>query len=258
MRYSIVTMTRGDAGKIGEWLEHHARLGFDDVQLVLDGDVDGTADSVAALEPRLRDLVTLHPRPEVGEYYDGLTAEERRDRVASWREANADLLEKQQVKARDPIAWRQFHRLPEVLEPYAAGERGRGWLALIDVDEFLVLPPGESIGSFVAHHDVPRLQFLNLNVDTSGHDPARPVLEQHTRRWAWADVQAHPDRRWATRVKSVVRYRCAAPLRSIHRITFGKHTVVDPDVARLHHFRMPNQLMDPEIPYSVDDPIGSG
>jgi hypothetical protein len=34
----------------------------------------------------------------------------------------------------------------------------------------------------------PRLRLLSFDVDTTGHDPTRPVLEQHTRRWSRADL----------------------------------------------------------------------
>ena len=87
MRHTIVTMTRRDGHKIAEWLDYHARLGFDDFQVVLDGDVDRTEELLRSLDVPAE--VTVHPRAEVGEYYDGLSPEERGERVLEWRERYA-------------------------------------------------------------------------------------------------------------------------------------------------------------------------
>lgn len=57
-------------------------------------------------------------------------------------------------------------------------------------------------------------------------------------------------------MKSMVRFRVALPFTSIHRISHGRHQVVDPEVGRIHHFRVPLQPLDPPIPFTVDDPIG--
>lgn len=178
VQHTVVTMSRGDASQIEEWLGYHARLGFEDFQIVLDGDVDGTEELLRSLD--LPATVAVHPRAEVGEYYEGLTREERRERVLRWRADNAAALESGEMRGRDALSWRQHHHLPEILAPYAAGDRGRGWLALIDVDEFLVLREHGSIGALTSDPPAPRLRFLSLNVDTRGHDPSRPVLEQHT------------------------------------------------------------------------------
>jgi hypothetical protein len=253
VQHTIVTHTRGDGARIGEWVEYHARLGFDDFQVILDGLVDDTDEVLQRLDVPAR--ITVHRRAEDGDYYDGLGQAERMERVRAWRVEHADLLASLPYKATDPQSLRQFRRVAEVLEPYQAGERGRGWVAHIDADEFIAIPGGRGISDVTSAATAPRLQLLNFNVDTSGHDPARPVLEQHRLRWSREDVLAHPDPRWGTRVKAIVRYRCALPFRSIHRISFGRSEVLDPEVARLHHFRVPNQLVDPEIPYSVDDPL---
>lgn len=253
MQHTIVTHTRGDGARIGEWVDYHARLGFADFQVILDGLVDDTDEVLDRLDVPAR--VTVHRRPEEGDYYDGLDQAERLERVRAWRIEHADFLAALPYKATDPQSVRQFERVAEVLAPYHSGERGRGWVAHIDVDEFIAMPVGGSIADLTGAATAPRLQLLNFNVDTTGHDPARPVLEQHRMRWAREDVLAHPDPRWGTRVKAVVRYRVALPFRSIHRISFGRSEVLDPAVARLHHYRVPTQLVDPEIPYSVDDPL---
>ena len=49
--------------------------------------MDGTAEVLRGLDVPAD--VTVHPRAEVGEYYDGLGAAERRSRVDAWRERHA-------------------------------------------------------------------------------------------------------------------------------------------------------------------------
>jgi len=251
--FSIVTQSRGDGARIAEWVDYHHRLGFDDFQIALDGLVDDTDEVLAGLDLPAR--IDVHRYPEEGEYFDGLPAAERARRVARWREDNAAWRATLPGKALDPIAVRQFRRIPELLAPYAAGDRGRGWVAFLDVDEFLHLPAHGSVRALVAEATAPRLRFLNFNVDTSDHDPTRPVLEQHHWRWAREDVLAHPNSAWVNRVKSMVRYRRCLPFFSVHRISRGKAQVLDPAVARLHHFRIPLQPLEPALPYRVDDPL---
>jgi hypothetical protein len=243
-------MSRGDAHKIEEWLDYHSRLGFRDFQIILDGDVDGTADLLHGLD--LPGRLTVHPRAEVGDYYDGLSPDERQQRVAAWRAEHAEALASGEMRGTDVLAWRQHLHLPRVLAPYAEGRRGRGWLAFIDVDEFVVVPGG-TIHDVTAGRTVPRLRLLSFDVDTTGYDPTRPVLEQHTRRWSRTDLLAHPDQRWSKRVKSLVRYRAATLNHTVHKISHGRAERLDPDVARLHHFRMPVQDLD--LPYTVEDPV---
>lgn len=252
MRHTIVTLSRGDAHKIAEWVDYHTRLGFEDFQIVLDGDVDGTEDVLRSLDVPAR--IGVHPREEVGEYYEGLPPAERRARVQEWRDRNAAQLESGAMRGNDAVSWRQHLHLPEIMAPYAAGFRGRGWLALIDVDEFLVLTEHGSIGALTAGAEAPRLRFLNFNVDTTGHDPSRPVLAQHSVRWSREDVLAHPMKRWARRVKSIVRYRCARLDSTVHKISRGRHVLLDPATARLHHFKVP-VAGELDIPYTVDDPV---
>lgn len=101
----------------------------------------------------------------------------------------------------------------------------------------------------------PRLRLLNHNVSTVGHDPSRPVLEQHQMRWSREDLENYPFKAWTNRIKTIARFRHATPYNGIHHLTPGPHHVVSPDVARLHHFRVPEQPMPAPLPYSVDDPI---
>jgi hypothetical protein len=254
VRHTLVTMTRGDAHKIAEWVDHHARLGFSDLQIVLDGDVDGTGQVLEALADEVPARITLHRRAEQGEYFDGLAPAERHERVRAWREQYADPLASGEMRGVDPLAWRQHQHIAELMTPYAAGRRGVGWLAFFDVDEFLVLRGHRSVGELLREVRAPRARFHSFDVDTTGHDPARPVLDQHTWRWGWEDLASHPQPRWARRVKSIVRYRAAVLSSTVHKISRGRHELVDWPVARLHHFKVPPST-DVGIPYSVQDPV---
>ena len=254
VRHTLVTMTRSDAHKIAEWVEHHTRLGFEDFQVVLDGDVDGTGRILDELDRELPARITVHRRDEVGEYYDDLPVAERHERVRAWRERHAEALASGEMRGVDPLSWRQHRHVAEVMAPYAAGRHGGGWLAFFDVDEFLVLREHRTVGELVEGVTTRRLRFRSFDVDTTGHDPARPVLEQHTHRWAWEDLVAHPQQRWANRVKSMVRYRAAVLGSTVHKISRGPHQVVDWETARLHHFKVPPST-DLRIPYRVDDPV---
>src|SRR3954453_15656759 len=159
-------MTRGDGHKIAEWLDYHARLGFDDFQVVLDGDVDGTEELLRSVHVPAD--VTVHPRAEVGEYYDGLSPEERRRRVLRWRQEHAAERASGELRGTDALAWRQHQHFGPVLAPYAAGQRGKGWLGLVDVDEVMVPPQHRTVCELMAAQTVPRVRFLNFNVDTTG------------------------------------------------------------------------------------------
>ena len=248
----IVTQSRGDAPRLAEWVTYHSRLGFEEFHVVLDGLIDDSDEVLESLDVGAR--VVVHRYPEEGVYYDGLPPEERMRVVQKWREDNAEMLAALPHKAVDPQSLRQRRRVTEVLGQITEGRRG--WVAHIDSDEFIHLPGYGSIRDLVDAATTPRLQLHSFDVDTTGHDPSRPVLEQHRVRWSRADVEAHPDSRWATRVKAMVRFRVALPLRSLHRISIGRHEKVDPELGRLHHFRVPLQPIDPPIPFTVDDPIG--
>jgi hypothetical protein len=117
-----------------------------------------------------------------------------------------------------------------------------------------VLNAHSSIGALTTEATTPRLRFLSFNMDTRGHDPSLPMLEQHSERWSREDLLAYPDQQWARRVKSLVRYRCARLNWTVHKISRGRHTELDPELARLLHFKIPPQL-DLAIPYTVCDPV---
>ena len=251
MKFTMLTMTRGDAHKIAEWVEYHSLLGFDDFQVILDGDIDGTETVLKNID--ISGSVTIHPKEEVGDYYDGLSPEERWERVKAWREANRRDLESGVMRGVDPQSWRQHMHFSQVMDRYRRGDEGRGWLALFDVDEFLVTPGFDSLEDLVADFNTPRLRFLSFDVDTTGYDRSRPVLEQHFYRWsreAMLAVRGH----WKNRVKSMVRYKKADLSSTLHKISSGASCTPDYQLARIHHFRMPNQP-SVSIPYTVQDKI---
>lgn len=242
-------MTRGDAHKIVEWIEYHSVIGFRDFQIVLDGDVDGTESVLESISGS--HAITIHRRREVGEYYDGLSVEERADRISEWRSRNESDLQSGVMRGIDPLSWRQHRHLAPIMEQYKNGSRGRGWLALFDVDEYLVIPRADTIQTLAKRFDVPRLRFLSFDVDTTGYDQNRPVLQQHSRRWSREDLIAEGGA-YSKRVKSMVRYRKARLEATIHKISWGRSATLDWRLARIHHFRMPNQP-GIRVPYSVED-----
>lgn len=255
MVFSVVTQSRGDARRLAEWTTYHARLGFDEFHVVLDGLVDDSDEVLASLDVGVP--VTVHRRAESGEYADGMTATELQERNVRWRAANSELLASVPFRAQDPLSLRQGLNVGPVLDEVVAGRRG--WVALLAVDEFIHLPRDGSIPELVqrvnAEKKTSRISFLNFNVDTTGHDPSQPVLEQHSMRWSRQDIVEHPVEAWGRRYKTMARFRVATPYAGVHKITRGPRTIPDPEDARLLHFRTPLQKMTPEIPYTVSDPI---
>lgn len=249
--YAVVTQTRGDASRLAEWITYHSRLGFDEFHIVLDGLVDNSDEVLANLDVDAR--VSYEIKPEQGEYYDGLSLEERWQRILRWREENKEMLAALPFTATDPQSLRQGLNVGPLIER-VTHER-RGWLTFIDVDEFIHVPGSQDIRTVTRDAPASRLGLLNHNVSTAGHDPSRPVLEQHHLRWSREDLEAYPNKGWTNRIKTIARFRAATPYGGMHHLTAGQRAVVPPEVARLHHFRIPEQPMDPLIPYSVDDPI---
>lgn len=246
MEWTIVTMSRGDEARAEEWVSYHAALGFTRFHVVLDNPIDDTA-GVLERAARHHGLdLAIEERGAIGEYFDGLSPADRYRRVVAWRAENRPELAARELPINDPLAWRQFHHLPAVLAGYV--ERGDGWLALIDMDEFLVLPG--TLEELVAEHTASRLRFLSFDFDTSGYEPSKPVLEQHTMRWSHAGLETY-GKGWERRTKAMVRYECALPLDSVHAVSKGQFKLLDHTRYRLHHFRVPCQ--GAEIAYDTLD-----
>lgn len=256
--FAVVTQSRGDALRLEEWITYHSRIGFEEFHIVLDGLSDNSDEVLAGIHVDAR--IVVHQRAESGEYMDGLDAATRHRRNTQWREKNQELLASLPFRAQDPLSLRQGLNITPVLEDLCANRKG--WVAFIDVDEFIHLPRDGSIRALTrrlnAEKRTSRISFLNFNVDTTGHDPHRPVLEQHRFRWSREGLLAHPNKAWTRRFKTMARFSVATPYGGVHKITRGRRTVVDPEDARLLHFRVPMQGvegMDPELPYPVEDPI---
>ena len=149
----------------------------------------------------------------------------------------------------DSLSMRQYLYLPAVLNKYAL--RKNGWLALIDVDEFLVLPDGRKIQDLTSEATAPRLRFLNFNFSTENHDASRPILSQHTMRWAREDIEDY-GKGWDRRVKTLARYDSLLPMTSVHSISPWEFQVLDPEVGRLHHYKATDQGIR-ELPYRIED-----
>lgn len=245
-KHSVLTMSRGDAHRLREWVEYHSWLGFDDFHIILDNPNDDSERVLRGLDVPAK--ITIQVMPAHDEYYDGLEVADRWERVRAWRERNASKIADWGLPIVDSLSMRQYLYLPAAMNKYAL--RGEGWISIIDVDEFIALPDGRKITDVTAGAKQPRLRFLNFNFDTTGDDPRRPVLDQHTRRWSREDVVSHGGG-WDNRVKSIVRYDSMLPLRSVHAISGGGFEILDPHVGRLHHYKATDQGLP--IPYSVED-----
>jgi len=244
-------MSRGDAPRLREWVEYHSWLGFDEFHIILDNPNDDS-------ERVLRDLdvsakMTVDVRPASGDYYDGLSQGERWKQVLAWRMANESDLKAVGIPVVDPQTVRQHEYFSDVLSAYAG--IGDAWVAVIDLDEFIAIPDGRKIHDITAAARAPRVRFLNFNFDTTGHDHTLPFLTQHTARWAREDVEAY-GRGWEGRVKTIARNDALLPFVSVHPISEGQFEIAAPDVARLHHYRIPEQGLP--IAYSVEDSALAG
>lgn len=246
MSHTIVTMSRGDALRIIDWLRYHVNLGFDRFHIILDAPIDDTERLIAQLD--LPAEITTDVRPPSGEYYDGMSPAARWARVKEWRIERADEIRALGLPASDALAMRQYLYFPDVLAQFQGP--GDGWVALIDVDEYIAISADRKITDLTSAASQPRLRFLNFNVSMEGWNPGMPVWKQ-TMRWARRDIQAY-GKGWQSRVKSIVRNDSLLPLSSVHPISVGPFELVDESVARLLHYRFPDQGIQ-EIPYTVHD-----
>lgn len=244
MSFTIVTMSRGDEHRLAEWVGYHARLGFDEFHVVLDNPIDDSERVLRELDLPVK--ITVESRGPVGDYYDDVPRDQRWALVKKWREDHAEEVAASGMPTVDVLSWRQYRHLPEVLDRYVKRD---GWLSLLDVDEFITIPAGKTIADVVEGAEHPRVRFYSFDVDTTGHDPARGYVEQHTMRWAREDVEAYGNG-WGIRVKSIVRCDVALPLASVHGISRGGFVQLDPEDGRILHFKTPPSGL---IPHTVDD-----
>lgn len=246
MTYTILTMSRGDEPRIKEWVDYHVGLGFNDFYFILDAPIDNTESVLRAMD--VDATITIDVREPKGDYYDNMTASERWELVKKWRIEHADEIAAMGLPVNDALAMRQYQYFPEVLEAYSA--KGTGWLALIDVDEFIVFPGGETVQEMTAASSSPRMRLLNFNFDMRDHVAGTPVLGQ-SMRWDRADIVAY-EKGWQNRVKTIAKYDSLLPMASVHPISKGPFVVLDPEAGRLHHYKPTDQGIA-ELPYSVQD-----
>lgn len=248
--YHILTMSRGDAPRLRDWLEYHASIGFTHFHMVLDNPID---DSEAILREVARsvdvccEIIVKSPH---GMYLDGLSAGESWERIKAWRAANDARIKESSLPIIDPLSDRQYIYFQEEIEKLAQ-VYPNDWLALIDVDEYISIPDTNDIKSLVASFpDIHRLRFLNFNFDMRGWDGSSPVRNR-VHRWAREDIEALGSG-WETRAKSMVKLSHALPISSVHSISHGPYQNISTEIARLHHYKFPNQR-GIEIPYSESD-----
>ncbi|WP_143588119.1 glycosyltransferase family 2 protein [Tersicoccus phoenicis] len=248
MEHVIVTMSRGDAPRLAEWVTYHQDLGFDEFYVVLDHPVDDSAEILRGLPGD----ITVDERGPYREYWDDNPPANQADRQAlesAWRDENGEDIVRWKLPIVDALSYRQLLYLAGVLNLYAV--RGDCWVSVLDVDEFLVLPGGGSIQDLTAGSDAPRLRFKNYNFDTSAWRPGASVLGSSVKRWHQEDIDAY-GHGWDRRVKAIVRHDALLPFASVHAISRGQFIVVDPEVGRLHHYRVPDQALE-GLPYRVTD-----
>lgn len=251
MIHEILTMSRGDAHRLHDWLDYHHSLGFNSFRVLLDNPIDDSEEILRRFAENTGVSVMTTVLPPLREYYDGLSVSERWQKVLQWRKDNEAEIKSSGYPIGDSLSWRQYTYFPPLLREIQESKED-GWLALIDVDEYIVLRGGALIGDLTDNARAPRLRFLNFNFDMADWDQESNV-RLHTSRWSREDLIAH-GKGWDTRVKSMVRFEALTPMASVHSISRGKFETVSLDVGQLNHYKFPNQGLG--LKYSiVDDAI---
>ncbi|MCZ2220644.1 glycosyltransferase family 92 protein [Corynebacterium pilbarense] len=244
----ILTMSRGDSARLVDWLCYHRSIGFEFFHIVLDNPNDDSYEVIqqASVDYNLTvEVTTLGPQ---GEYFDCLPSGEKWQRISRWRKDNAQYIAESGLPIVDPLSDRQYKILPGKLSDLKM-RFPHDWVAIIDVDEYIALPGIATVKDLVETADKPRLRLLNFNFDMEGWVEGEGVRER-TRRWARKDVVAY-GKGWDQRVKSIVKLADSLPMVSVHAVSKGAFDVVAPEVARLHHYKFPNQQTP--IEYAVED-----
>lgn len=248
--HSILTMSRGDEHRIADWLQYHYSIGFTNFHIILDNPIDNTEAIARHVASENHFNLTVKTIDADGDYYDGLTAEDRWAAIRRWKEKHAVEIERSGLPIVDPLSMRQYKYLPNELNTLQ--RRGSdAWLALIDIDEYIALPETADIASLTQGADTPRLRIFNYNFDMTGWDGVSNV-RYFTQRWSRNDIEDF-GMGWQNRVKTIARCDHLLPLVSVHALSRGPFRLVPPDKARLHHYKFPNQ--GNVIPYSVTDKV---
>lgn len=248
MRYVILTMSRGDSYRLTDWLNYHFSIGFNEFYILLDNPIDDSLTVINDFKKNNNVEVTVETILEDGLYFDDVSAEERWEMIKKWREENKDEIAKLGFPIVDPLSWRQYKYFPPILDYYAS-KKDSGWLSLIDVDEYIVIPGGENIDELTKSVNSPRIRFLNFNFNMNDWDTTESV-KKYKFRWSRKDIISY-GKGWDHRVKSIVKFEYLTPLVSVHSISRGEFKIIDYQVARLHHYKYPNQGID--IPYVIED-----
>ncbi|AZA13243.1 glycosyltransferase family 2 protein [Corynebacterium choanae] len=248
VEHVIVTMSRGDEGRLEDWLDYHSNLGFDRFIIILDNPIDDSEQVLHELQQRGLNIEIIIKEP-FGEYFDNIAPTQFNAVRAKWVKENQELIASmdREYPIVDPLSWRQYLYFPPLLKQLS--ESGKdGWVSVLDVDEYIVLPQGTKIDQLTDSTKLDRLSFLNFNVDMSGWDGVECV-RRFANRWAFEDVKAY-GKGWDRRVKSLVRFSASYPMVSVHGISRSNGEVLDWQNFYLMHYKYPT--MD-ALPYSVLD-----
>lgn len=250
--HTILTMSRGDSGRLEDWITYHSSIGFESFHILLDNPIDDSEDVARKLAAVKQLSITLEILPPVGEYFDeARDSVERSSLVTKWKKQNASRIVESGLPIVDPLSERQYLHFPPRLEAIREDDP-EGWVSIIDVDEYIVTPERSQISELTSRSEMPRLRFRNFNFDLSDWD-GRACVRRSNRRWSRSSIEAYGEG-WQHRIKSLVRNEKSTPLASVHAISKGPFSVLPEAEYRLHHYKYP--LQGVPIPYdTVDDEI---
>jgi len=244
----ILTMSRGDAPRLKDWVLYHHQIGFNYFHIILDAPNDRSEKLLKEVATEIPVNLDLTVKEASGAYFDHLSPEEKWAAVKKWRSDHAEYIKDSGLPIVDPLSDRQYRYLPEKLAELR-DNFPEDWVAVIDVDEYIALPGTSSLKSIVNNAKNPRLRFLNFNFDMSTWTTDKPVRNQ-VYRWDRKDIVEY-GKGWENRVKSLVKISQSLPMNSVHSISRGPFERLPETTARLHHYKYPNQSLDLE--YSVLD-----
>lgn len=248
MSHTILTMSRGDETRLHDWIEYHSSIGFDRFIILLDDPIDDSFDVATKAAAKAGVEILVERLAAYGTYFDGLTPSERSRALKAWRTEHQADIDLRELPIIDPLSDRQYRYFPECLDNLAATDP-EGWVTIIDVDEYLVVPEASTIVDLTNRAEGHRLRFKNFNFDTT-HWDGRSNVRKFTSRWTEAAIDEFANG-WQNRVKSLVRTSHALPLVSVHAISRGPFKILPTSSYRLHHYRFPTQGVP--IPYAAID-----
>lgn len=248
MQIHILTMSRGDSPRLKDWILYHHKIGVDQFHIILDAPIDKSETLLKQLAQEHQLELDITVKESQGEYFDDLTSDERFAAIKNWKTKNAAYIANTGLPIVDPLSDRQYKYLPEKLEQLSRAFPD-DWVAIIDVDEYIALPGTASLKSLIEEAKQPRLRLLNFNFDMSDWTVGEPVRNQ-VYRWSRKDIVEY-GKGWENRVKSVVKLSHALPMVSVHAISRGPYETLPATVARLHHYKYPNQKI--KLNYAVID-----